>query len=291
MLLVAALTFVPVLLCLAQGQDSLLHLLLVILVFISLRRQRAFAAGCWLGLGLFKFQLTLPLFLVLILSLPRNSRTGLVRGFSLTALALAGLSVAACGWSVFTGYGKFLLHYPQQPSGNIFPQVMANLRGLTGFFCAGPRSPGCIAVLSVLSAAALVKTLLAWQHAEYGNDAPLASRQAQFDLAFSSTVLFALLVSYHLYPHDLSLLLLPISLLLWHARARTALLHTQPRSLTVGLSALLFLPPPHLFALLAGGYALLAIPLFLLLFVIAPSGPLTPPATTLEKATLRRDSR
>ena len=51
-LLAASLTFVPLLLCLLQGQDSILLLLLIILAFTDLRRDRAAAAGCWLGLGL-----------------------------------------------------------------------------------------------------------------------------------------------------------------------------------------------------------------------------------------------
>ncbi len=77
----ASLTFVPALLCLVQGQDSLLLLLLVVLAFTALRRGRAFAAGCWLGLGLFKFQLVLPIVVVLVLTQGRNARTGLAKGF------------------------------------------------------------------------------------------------------------------------------------------------------------------------------------------------------------------
>jgi hypothetical protein len=72
LLLAASLTFVPVLLCLQQGQDSLLLLLFVVLAFIALRRKRAFAAGCWLALGLFKFQIVLPLALVVVLTQNRS---------------------------------------------------------------------------------------------------------------------------------------------------------------------------------------------------------------------------
>ena len=108
--LAASLTFVPALLCIVQGQDSLLLLLLVVLAFTALRRGRAFATGCWLGLGLFKFELILPLVLVLALMLGRSSRAGLAKGFGLVALALAGLSAAICGWPVFTAYPEFLAH-------------------------------------------------------------------------------------------------------------------------------------------------------------------------------------
>jgi hypothetical protein len=80
LLLMASLTFVPVLLNFLQGQDSVLLLLFVTLAFTALRSNRAFAAGCWLGLGLFKFNLVLPLALVLALQKGRN---GFVRGFAL----------------------------------------------------------------------------------------------------------------------------------------------------------------------------------------------------------------
>ena len=46
------------------------------------------------------------------------------------------------------------------------------------------------------------------------NNNRINNKKDEFDLAFASTVTFALLVSYHLNPHDLSLLLLPIALLL-----------------------------------------------------------------------------
>ena len=130
----ASLTFVPVLLCLLQGQDSLLLLLLVVLAFVALRRGRALAAGCWLALGLFKFHLVLPLMLVLVLTQNRNARSALAKGFTLVALAFAGLSAAISGWSVFLVYPKFLLHLKAQPFAGIVPQAMANFRGLVYFF-------------------------------------------------------------------------------------------------------------------------------------------------------------
>ncbi len=162
----ASLTFVPALLCLLQGQDSLLLLMLVILAFTALRANRAFSAGCWLGLGLFKFQLTLPLMLVLVLSQGRSTRNGIMKGFSLIALALAAVSVAVSGWSVLTLYPRFLVHFPELPSPDIFPLAMANLRGLTYFFFRQNRLPWAVAVVSILSAAGLIKTLVDWKDAQ-----------------------------------------------------------------------------------------------------------------------------
>jgi hypothetical protein len=250
--LAASLTFVPVLLCLLQGQDSLLLLLLVVLAFVALRRNRAFAAGCWLCLGLFKFHLVLPLVLVLVLTQSRNARSGLAKGFSLVALALAGLSAAICGWSVFLVYPDFLLHLQAQPFAGIVPQAMANLRGLVSFLFHSDHSPAAVALLSILSVAALIKTLLAWK------------KEGEFDLAFANTVVFALLVSYHLNPHDLSLLLLPIALLLRRVLTRTPRVSETAQWMTLGLLGILFLPPVHLWALRTGAYALVGFPMLAL---------------------------
>jgi hypothetical protein len=270
LLLAASLTFAPLLLCLQQGQDSLLLLLLVILAFTALQRDRSFAAGCWLGLGLFKFQLALPLLLVLVLTQSRSARSGLVKGFGLVALTLAGSSAAISGWSVFSVYPTFLVHLRAEPFAGIVPKAMANFRGLTYFFFQRDQSLGAVVVVSMLSATALVTTLTDWNRAHVASQlSPAVRTQNRFDLAFANTVLFALLVSYHLNPHDLSLLLLPMALLLRHSTGTRQLLTRSLRWLIVGLSAVLFLPPLHLFALQAHAYALVCIPLIALLAVNA----------------------
>jgi len=269
-LLAASVTFVPLLLCLLQGQDSLLLLLLVVLAFTALRRDRAFAAGCWLGLGLFKFQIVLPLVLVLVLTQSRNARNRLAHGFSLVVLALAGLSTAISGWSVFTVYSGFLLHLQAQPFAGIMPRAMANLRGLVYFFSHTDRSSGAVAAVSMLSAGALLNSLTVWKRARLAPHLgeAIASRD-EFDLAFANTVLFALLVSYHLNPHDLSLLLLPIPLLLHCMLTRTPRLTRVERWITAGLLGILFLPPLHLWTLKAGIYAFVSLPLLTLFLTSA----------------------
>jgi hypothetical protein len=260
--LAATLTFVPALLCLVQGQDSLLLLWLVVLAFATLRRGRAFAAGCWLGLGLFKFQLVLPVVLVLVLTQSRSVRSGLVKGFGLVALALAGFSAAISGWSVFTAYPKFLADLSSQPFAGITPPAMANFRGLIYFFLHRDESPWAVTTVAILSTAALIVTLAAWKRAQQAADRNrTAPGSNEFDLAFASTVLFALLVSYHLNPHDLSLLLLPMVVMLGAARGATQTLTSFPRWLIVALAAILFLPPLHLLVLQAHVYALVSIPL------------------------------
>jgi hypothetical protein len=270
--LAASLTFIPLLLCLLQGQDSLLLLLLMVLAFTALRRDRAFAAGCWLGLGLFKFHLVLPLVLVLVLTQGRSARSALARGFGLIALALAGLSTAVAGWPVFTVYPKFLVDLQAQPFAGITPQAMANFRGLTYFFVHRDQSPWAVAAVSILSAASLVIALIVWKRSRLASLLiPAAETQDEFDFAFANTVLFAVLVSYHLNPHDLSLLLLPISLLLHQMWVRTPRRLRAANWMTAGLLGILFLPPFHLWALHAGVYGLVALPLLLLFLTTSAS--------------------
>ena len=274
LLFVASLTFVPVLVCVLQGQDSLLLLFLVILAFTTMRRGSDFAAGCWLALGLFKFQLVLPLLLVLVLTKKRGSRIGLAKGFSLTALALAGVSVAISGWSVLTLYPNFLIHFKDQPFGGMAPQAMANFRGLTYFLFRSDDSTWAVAAVSILSVASLVKALNVWKHARLASDvstAPATQDKNEFDLAFANTALFALLVSYHLNPHDLTLLLLPIALLLHRMFAGTTRWPRAQKWIIAGLLGILFLPPLHLWALRANHYALVSLPLLALFLTSAPS--------------------
>ena len=269
LLFAAWLTFVPLLLCLLQGQDSVLLLLLVILAFTDLRRDRGFAAGCWLGLGLFKFPLLLPLLLVLALTQKRSSVRALARGFALVALAEAGLSAAISGWAVFEVYPNFLLHLQGQPFAGIFPQAMANFRGLTYIVFRRDESRWAVACVSILSVGALIKMLFGWKHADSkhmqlvsGLDSA-SETQSEFDLAFAGTVLFSLLASYHLNPHDLTLLLLPISVML-HDGLRQRSVHGAVKWIVIGLLGILFLPPLHLLALKAGLYAAIGLPLLFL---------------------------
>ncbi len=148
---------------------------------------------------------------------------------------------------------------------------MANFRGLTYFFFHRDQSPWAVAAVSIFSVAALIMTLTYWRHARLAaprnpGDSASASRD-EFDRAFATTVLFALLVSYHLNPHDLSLLLLPMVLLLRQAAGTT--LTSSSRRWIIALSAILFLPPLHLLALQAHVYALVSVPLVALFAISA----------------------
>jgi hypothetical protein len=248
-----------------QGQDSLLLLLLVVLAFAALRRRQGFDAGCLLALALFKFQLTLPLALVLAFSRRGNVRSGFVKGFSLVAAALVAVSIAISGWPVVTLYPEFLLRFKEQPFAGLVPQAMANFRGLTYLVFRSDHSFWAVTILSILTAAALVVTLKSWKNARVSFDRHAEDATGcDFDLTFGNTLVFALLVSYHLNSQDLALLLLPLALLLHYAWPKTP---RRPSWTSICLLGILFLPPLHLWVLQAGIYALMSLPVVALFLI------------------------
>ena len=82
-------------------------------------------------------------------------------------------------------------------------------------------------------------------------------------LLFASSVLTSLLVGYHLSPHDLSLLLVPMTMISTYVLA-THHISKWLRMILVASLVILYLPPLHLFLLAAHSYAYVAIPILFL---------------------------
>ena len=186
------LSFLPAGLTLVMGQISILLLLVACLAFALLESGSAFLAGLVFSLSLMKFQIAIPVAALFLLW--RHWR--FLLGFLSGAAILSALSVLIIGVRGF----RFYLHSivgmsslagtPLQTASGLSPRRMANFHGL---FSLAPTQLA-IALTVVASIA-----VFAWA----------ATRRPSFPLA----VLVALLVSYHLYPCDLTLLLLPLSLL------------------------------------------------------------------------------
>ena len=269
-LFATSLIFVPVLLCLIQGQDSLLFLLLIVLSYTDLRSDRAFAAGCWLGLGLCKFQIALPLMAVLVITQRGKIRAGLAKGFGVIALLLAGVSAAISGWQVFVDYPRFLLSLQKEVSSGVSPQAMANFRGLVDIFLHGDQSLWALAATAILSACALIRATTVWKRPPFAMQHAIASStQQSFDFSSAQTVIFALLVSYYLNPHDLTLLLIPIALLLHRILKRTSPWSRPSDRMTLALLIILFVPLLPLWALRSHFVSLLSVPM-IGLFMVKP---------------------
>lgn len=223
----AALAFFPVFVCLLQGQDSLLLLLLFGLAFGGMKDGGDFLAGVCLGLALFRFQLVLPVMAVAVV----RRRWRLLGGFALAALALGGVSVAVVGWGQFWNYPQQLLQLSRaQAAGAMNPKNMPNLRGVISALTGeGSFAHGLVAVVSL--------ALLAWAAWKWQAD----RRQPGFDLGFGLTIAGAVMASYHLMAHDLSVLLIPLLLAAdWLLRPRA---QGVARRLTASAVGLLFFSP------------------------------------------------
>jgi Glycosyltransferase family 87 len=187
--------FLPVGICLIQGQDSIVLSLIVACAYVLQLREKDFAAGLILGLGLFRFQLVLPI--VLCLSFLR--RWKLLAGFALTLIAVVCLSAAVAGPSSLLSYPGYIMSMDsgldlesQRIAHGTSPYAMPNLRGLLFVLLKGRISENSLFAITFVASAALVIWAL--------------TRRLRLDLV----VMVALLVSFHGSLHDSVLMLLPL---------------------------------------------------------------------------------
>jgi Glycosyltransferase family 87 len=241
---VVFLTFAPVTTCLLLGQDSMLMLLIYTLVFVLLQRGTEFRAGCVLAGGLFKFQLIVPLVLILLL----RRKWAAASGFALAGSLLILASIGVSGIQVLAAYPRFLLfESSHQQFAGFAPEYMPNIRGFLHLLVDGRLGSPAFA-----TSVALISGLVLWLVAKNWRDERLG-------LSFSAAVFATLLVSFHLYNYDLTLLLLPIAIVCGELARRERPLSSQP-ALTAAL-IVLFIPPLHRLLLLHSLYALMAIPI------------------------------
>lgn len=237
--------FFPLLIALIQGQMSVVLLLVCAATWVALQRERVGLAGLILAAGVFKFNLILPIALILAV------RWGwrFVRGFAGGAIAALGVSALLVGrqglemLAALLRDGSLAMNQgvAAQESTTVFPAQMPTLYSLVYEVTRGMQVPRvAFGVTMVLSAVVVV--VCAW----------LARREEREEVAFAVAVLCGLLVSYHLYLHDLTLLVLPLALLHQIPRHRELMLasYTLPIMLTcfAGLNSLFLLTPMLLWA-------------------------------------------
>jgi hypothetical protein len=252
--LVLLFLFPPVLLNFFEGQDALLLLLAVTAAILALKGKNDIAAGWFLACGLFKFHLILAL-VVLVFCL-RRVRT--LIAFAAGAGIAILLSVGICGSNVFVAYFQLLMHISGLPLAAIHPAQMANLRGLVAM-CGLQGAEGFVITLFLSLATVLLPVFLV------GGAAP--GNPPQFDLMAAAFLLATPLVSYHIIPHDFTLLLLPLALVVRHI-IDTKDIPTWLRFGMIATGAILFLPPLHIILISLHLYSLTSIPLIGLFFCI-----------------------
>jgi hypothetical protein len=193
------LVFYPSALALMQGQDSILLLLLLAAALVALEQGQERRAGILVGLGLFKMQIVIPIALLFLLW----RRWRFFAGFALSAGLLSLISLWVVGIAQTAAYAHSLFSVGTNlATARQFPlrvSIMANLRGLLAGVL-GDRLPAFW--IQALTIVASILVLLWAARAVTG-------KQKAAD-AFVIAITAGLIVSYYLFIHDLSVLLIPI---------------------------------------------------------------------------------
>ena len=237
--------FMPITIAVAQGQDSLLLLLILCLGWRLLRGSHEFAAGLVLACLLLKPHLALLVALFVAVRFGRRVAAGFAAGGAIiAAMCLPFWLHGGLGaWlGVLTNLTMVHGHSrAQELAEGIYPWAMPNLRGVCLLvFGKALSSHALFAVVCIGSLALLLWGLV-------------VVRKLSAPSAFAFSILITALVSYNLEPHDLAILLLPMVLLGKEVTKAVALCRDAVLGLPV---ALMILSPTR-----GAGFTLMAVPL------------------------------
>jgi hypothetical protein len=196
--------FLPVFVAVIQGQISILLLLICCLAWRQWEHPTR--CGLILSLALFKFNIILPLACLLALRKGRRFAIGFLAGCTAVLLACFAM-VGRYGTASFVGLIRSgsLAGNNAVTAQNMFqvhPAMMPNLMGL--LYGLGARHLPASGELLLTAASSVL--VFAWCAYRVRSEKEEAT-------AFALATVCALLVSYHLYLHDLSLLLIAMALL------------------------------------------------------------------------------
>lgn len=195
-------TALPLIVCLLQGQDSILLLLLLSLAFDCLAKGKNRSAGYMLALGLFKFHLVLPIIAALLVA--RRWKT--VVGFLEASLVLLIATFAVVGPRTTLRYIPFISQFSKHISVYASQRtvLMPNLRGLVAFAVGGLASASVQSLLAIGFSMVLLFWLIAW--ISKFPELPIALR-------FSAAIVVTSLISYHYYIYNSVILVIPLLLM------------------------------------------------------------------------------
>ncbi len=225
--LLASFAFYPNFIALMQGQDSIFVLFCYCMAFAALRSKDEFRAGGWLALALCKFHLVLSFVLPFLLL----KRKRFVAGFLAVAVVLLFIGLAAVGWRGWQAYPGYVLS-SENNTNSLWNHALgntANLRGLIWSVLPADRPWLRGGVLTLLSGLIFTAMVSAWR-----SSLTDADNQMVFCMGLIATVL----LSYHLYTHDLSLIFLA-GLLALEDTVSSPTKRVWTRRLTYGCLALL----------------------------------------------------
>ena len=191
-------SFFPVSAAIADGQDSIFLLIIACAAWFLFSRKQEWFAGNLLALGLFRFQIVLPIAGLMFLW----KRWRFVAGFVMSTAALLVLSGWLAGFDQLAVYGSHLLSLStvtRQETGYSISQSQARrMVSLRALFVNILPSAHIAQAITLLASIAL----LIW----VAHRGRLLGRKYQFALE----VAFSVLVSYHLFVYDLTILLIPM---------------------------------------------------------------------------------
>ena len=238
--LLTILAFFPPWYCLLMGQDSILLLLLFTVAFWLWKRRKDEMAGFVLALGLFRPQLALPFVFIAFLA----GKWKVVRGFIPGAALVIALSAWTVGVHGMADYARILLSQGTQKSATVLADqwevnlgLMATWRGFL-WLLLPTWVPSGVRTLLLLSGTFLG---LGWAATKMRR----AKSSAAFEMAFAIAVATVLLVSFHSYLNDFSLIILPL-LACRSVLATPGLVLKNNGYLIVTLGFLFFLTPLYL---------------------------------------------
>jgi hypothetical protein len=222
----AALAFYPFLVCLWQGQVSLVLLCLVTGAYLKLKEGKEFQAGFLLGLAFLKFHLVYILAGLLLLKRRVKGLLGL-------AGSLGFLTLASALWLGPVGIQSYVSLLKSMSQSDryvvLLPERMQNWIGQ--FYLLGFSEVYNARTAFGLGLLASVVAAILWRK-------PWNRTDPRFGLRFAATLLLCLLASPYLLIHDLSLLYLALMLCLefllasrqwsWQSRTLWALLVISP---------------------------------------------------------------
>jgi len=193
----AAVSFFPLFTVLILGQLTIVVFLGYALCFFALKKENNFRAGLALTLTLVKPQLVIALPLVLLYKRNWRALLGLASGLGIIAVA----SVLVVGIPRLDDIIE-ITRFSSEHWG-------CDDLSWRGLFCPLDMGLHLAVTMSVLSLALLI---FAWRDREH--------KAETFDLQYALVIPISLLISPHLFSHDLTLLILPAFLAMNHAFAQ-----------------------------------------------------------------------
>lgn len=201
-------SYFPVAAAIADGQDSIMLLVIAGSAWWFFSRKWEWLTGALLALGLFRFPIVLPIAGLMFLW----KRWRFVAGFALVSATVLSLSAWMVGVNQMRLYAVHLLSLSglatQEAGYYSLSYALPRMMNLRGFFVNVVQVPHLAGPVTIITSLAL----LLWV-AKRGR---AIGRTRQFALA----VAFSVLVSYHLFVYDLTILLIPMMAALGLAKQR-----------------------------------------------------------------------